>query len=296
MHELKRLHYHQKDFLLSFYKLEKVKTSRDRSFHLYFFFAISWSKPCSDEQHIIITFNKIQAVINHNFPWTESMKWSAVAGAALHAPRSEWIETQDPGWNDTLAPLRRKKLGACWTVPAGHELAPGGATERLHIVVLQFDSLRCQPVQCRGFDLGAVVPNIPEALIIHQDKHDVRLGARLLKLVPSVDLLGVPVFPRHLNAPRLGNDEAEEQTHRDPQDEHVSQADWRPRERRAASGWRRGGGCGRRRGAHIQGEQQHLEIGFPSCPSFPPTTRSTDSLVACAKSEATTLSVDPRGY
>lgn len=98
----------------------------------------------------------------------------------------------------------------CCTVPAGHELAPGGAAERLHVVILQFDSLRCQPVQCRGFDLGAVVPNIPEALIIHQDKNDVRLGAGFVKFVPPVAQLGVPVFPRHLNAPRLRNDEAEE--------------------------------------------------------------------------------------
>lgn len=95
-------------------------------------------------------------------------------------------------------------------LPAGHELAPGRAAEWLHVVILQFDSLRCQPVQGRCFDLGAVVPNIPEALIIHQDKNDVRLRTRFTKLVPSAAVLRVPVFPRHLNAPRLRNDEAEE--------------------------------------------------------------------------------------
>lgn len=96
-------------------------------------------------------------------------------------------------------------------LPAGHELAPGRAAQRLHVVILQLDSFRRQPVQGRGLDLGSVVPDIPEALVIHQDEHDVRLRARFIKLVPSVaQQLSVPGVPRHLNAPSLGNDEAEE--------------------------------------------------------------------------------------
>lgn len=64
------------------------------------------------------------------------------------------------------------------SVPAGHQLAPGRAAQRLHVVILQFHSLCCQPVQGRGFDLGTVVADIPEALVVHQDEYDVRLRAR----------------------------------------------------------------------------------------------------------------------
>lgn len=105
---------------------------------------------------------------------------------------------------DILSHKLLKKWDSCF-IPAGHELAPGRAAERLHIIILQFDSLRCQPVQRRGLDLGAMVPNVPEALIIHEDENDMRLRARLVKFIFSV-----PVFPRHLNAPRLSDDEAEE--------------------------------------------------------------------------------------
>ena len=128
------------------------------------------------------------------------------------------------------------------TVPAGHELAPGRAAQRLHVVILQLDPLRRQPVQGRGLDLGAVVPDIPEALVVHQDEHDVRLGARLVELVPPVARLRVPVFPRQLNAPRLRNDEAEEQTHRHPQQIHVSGGLGAPG---AVTAARRVGVCGR---------------------------------------------------
>lgn len=141
------------------------------------------------------------------------------------------------------------------TVPASHELAPGRAAERLHVIILQLDSLRCQPVQSRGFDLWAVVPHIPEALVIHQDKDDVRLRARLVKLIASVAQLGVPTLPRQLNAPRLRNDEAEEQTQRDPQYVHVS-ARLRPPGAVTVGRW--DGVCGRWRVAHVQWETAAL--------------------------------------
>lgn len=177
------------------------------------------------------------------------------------------------------------------TIPAGHELAPGRAAQRLHVVVLQLDSLRCQPVQSRGFDLRAVVANIPETLIVHQDEDDVRLrAARLLEVVPSVAQLGVPVFPRQLNAPRLRDDEAEEQTHRDPQEEHVSAGLGAPGAVTVAL-------RGRDRGAHVRGEQQHLGIGFASrsCPLL----HAHGPLTACdtlkKKKKKSDVSVSPRG-
>lgn len=106
--------------------------------------------------------------------------------------------------------LRIRVRGPRCTVPAGHELAPGRAAQRLHVVILQLDTLSRQPVQSRGFDLGAVVPDIAEALVVHQDEDDVGLRARLVELVPSVAQPRVPVLPRQLNAPRLRDDEAEE--------------------------------------------------------------------------------------
>lgn len=81
-------------------------------------------------------------------------------------------------------------------VPAGHELAPGRAAQRLHVVILQLDSLRSQPVQSRGFDLGAVVPNIPETLVVHQDEDDVRLRPRFVELITTV----APILPGQLDA------------------------------------------------------------------------------------------------
>ncbi|MEQ2213859.1 hypothetical protein XENOCAPTIV_022356, partial [Xenoophorus captivus] len=109
------------------------------------------------------------------------------------------------------------------SLPAGHQLAPGRAAERLNVVILQLDSLRRQPVQIRGFDLGAMVPNIPKALIIHQDEDDMRLGGRLLELISPVTQRGPPVFPRHvLDAPCRRDDEAEEESHRRPPEEHAS--------------------------------------------------------------------------
>lgn len=80
-------------------------------------------------------------------------------------------------------------VGPHGTLPAGHQLAPGRAAQWLHVVILQFDSLRRQPVQSRGFDLGAVVAYVPKALIIHQDEDDVRL---FIELVPPI----APVLPR----------------------------------------------------------------------------------------------------
>ena len=112
-------------------------------------------------------------------------------------------------WTSTWAAGIRGRRPRC-TVPAGHELAPGRAAQRLHVVILQLDTLSRQPVQGRGFDLGAVVPDIAEALVVHQDEDDVGLRARLVELVPAVARPRVPVLPRQLNAPRLGDDEAEE--------------------------------------------------------------------------------------
>lgn len=87
-------------------------------------------------------------------------------------------------------------------VPAGHELAPGRAAERLHVVVLQLHALRRQPVQGGRLNLGAVIAHVPEALIVHQDEDDVR--RRFAKV----------------GAPSVRHDEAEEQTERKPPNQH----------------------------------------------------------------------------
>lgn len=109
-------------------------------------------------------------------------------------------------------------MNLCWSVrivPAGHQLAPRRAAQRLHVVVLQLDSLRRQPVQGGRLDLGAVVTDIPETLVVHQDEDDVRLLAGPIEVIAAV-------VPRRLVAPRLRHDEAEEHSQRNPQDQHVS--------------------------------------------------------------------------
>lgn len=58
-----------------------------------------------------------------------------------------------------------------------------------------------------------MVANVPKALVIHQDEDDVRL---CIELVPPI----APVLPRRLDTVR--DDETEENTERDPQDQHVS--------------------------------------------------------------------------
>lgn len=102
-------------------------------------------------------------------------------------------------------------------IPAGHQLAPRRAAQRLHVVVLQLDSLRRQPIQGGRLDLGAVVADIPEALVVHQDEDDVRL-----LLTRPIEVIAAVVPRRVVVAPRPRDDEAQQQAQRKPRDQHVA--------------------------------------------------------------------------
>ena len=62
-----------------------------------------------------------------------------------------------------------------YLVSATHKLTPCWSTDGLYVVILQFDTPRCQPVHIRRLDLRAMVTNVMETIIIRQNEDDVWL-------------------------------------------------------------------------------------------------------------------------